>query len=170
MALPAQEKVVVVGLGYVGLPVALAFARHHPGSVGFDVDAGRIAELTRGYDRTHEIDAATLSGSTLRFSSDPGCLAEASFIVVTVPTPIDANHQPDLEPLRAASTTIGRHLRPGTVIVYESTVYPGVTEDYCGPLLAQESGLRQGVDFKLGYSPERINPCATVICCAMSRT
>jgi UDP-N-acetyl-D-galactosamine dehydrogenase len=154
----AKEKVVVLGLGYVGLPVALAFARHHTDAVGFDIDAGRIAELSRGHDRTHEVDADVLRATSLTFTADPACLAEASFIVVTVPTPIDANLQPDLRPLRSASETIGKHLRRGTVVVYESTVYPGVTEEFCGPILAKVSGLVQGVDFQLGYSPERINP------------
>jgi len=153
-----NEKVVVLGLGYVGLPVALAFARHHPGAIGFDIDAGRVAELCRAYDRTHEVDADVLVATSLKFTADPTCLADATFIVVTVPTPIDGNLQPDLRPLRSASETIGKHLTVGTVVVYESTVYPGVTEEFCGPILAKVSGLTQGKDFKLGYSPERINP------------
>jgi UDP-N-acetyl-D-galactosamine dehydrogenase len=153
-----SEKVVVLGLGYVGLPVALAFARHHEGTIGFDIDKSRVSELNEGHDRTHEVERDVLKASTIKLTADPACLADATFIVVTVPTPIDGNLQPDLRPLRSASETIGKHLKKGTVVVYESTVYPGVTEEVCGPILAKVSGLKQGVDFKLGYSPERINP------------
>jgi UDP-N-acetyl-D-galactosamine dehydrogenase len=153
-----NEHIAVVGLGYVGLPVALAFARKYERVVGFDIDESRIAELRQGRDRTEEVDPAALRETRLQFTSDPSALAEATFIVVTVPTPIDRNRQPDLTPLRKASEIIGKHLRRGAVVVYESTVYPGVTEEFCGPILERVSGLKQGVDFKLGYSPERINP------------
>jgi len=153
-----NEHIAVVGLGYVGLPVALAFARKYERVVGFDIDESRIDELRQGRDRTEEVDPAALRETRLQFTSDPSALAEATFIVVTVPTPIDRNRQPDLTPLRKASEIIGKHLRRGAVVVYESTVYPGVTEEFCGPILERVSGLKQGVDFKLGYSPERINP------------
>ena len=153
-----DERVAVVGLGYVGLPVALAFARRFPGTVGFDVNGTKVAELRRGHDRTGETDPRTLADSTLSVTDDPASIGAASFVVVAVPTPIDTNRKPDLTALRRASETIGRAMRPGTLIVYESTVYPGVTEDVCGPILERESGLTRGRDFKLGYSPERINP------------
>ncbi|MEQ9079381.1 MAG: nucleotide sugar dehydrogenase [Sandaracinaceae bacterium] len=154
-----QEKIVVVGLGYVGLPVALGFADRFEKVVGFDISERRIGELRDGIDRTREVDEAELRASKIRFTSDPREIGDdASFIVVTVPTPIDGNRQPDLGPLRRASETVGGFLSKGAVVVYESTVYPGVTEEICGPILAAASGLQQGVDFKLGYSPERINP------------
>jgi UDP-N-acetyl-D-glucosamine/UDP-N-acetyl-D-galactosamine dehydrogenase len=153
-----NERIGVIGLGYVGLPVALAFAKHFPGTIGFDVNANRVEALRRGTDETREVHAQELQSSTLDVTTDPARLAECSFLVVAVPTPIDGAHAPDLRPVKSASETIGRHLRPGSVVVYESTVYPGVTEDVCGPLLEQVSGLRRGVDFTLGYSPERINP------------
>jgi UDP-N-acetyl-D-galactosamine dehydrogenase len=152
------EAIGVVGLGYVGLPVALAFAKKFEHVVGFDIDARRVAELRDARDRTDEVSEAELRATTLRLTTDAAELAACSFVVVTVPTPIDANRQPDLGPLRSASETVGRHLRRGAVVVYESTVYPGVTEEYCGPILARESGLTRGRDFFLGYSPERINP------------
>ena len=148
----------VIGLGYVGLPVALALARHVAPVIGFDVSSQRISELRAAFDATREIDAADLRRSTVQFTDDPEQLAEASFVIVTVPTPIDAAHRPDFSAIERACALIGPRLRPGSVVVFESTVYPGVTRDICGPLLAKASGLRQGVDFKLGYSPERINP------------
>ncbi len=153
-----SEKVAVVGLGYVGLPVALAFARKHPGTIGFDIKQSRVDELRAGKDSTGEVSEEGLKAVDIRFTSDPEELRSATFIVVAVPTPIDEGNQPDLSPLVGASTTVGRHLSKGAVVCYESTVYPGVTEEVCGPILARESGLTQGVDFKLGYSPERINP------------
>ena len=152
------EKVAVVGLGYVGLPVALAFARHFPGTVGFDIDRRRVEELLQGRDRTGEQHEETLRGTTLRCTSDPAELSGCTFFVVAVPTPVDADNRPDLSPVVRASATVGRALSPGSIIVYESTVYPGVTEGICGPILERESGLRAGADFTLGYSPERINP------------
>ena len=151
------EKIVVVGLGYVGLPVALAFARKFEDVVGFDISERRIDELKRGVDRTNEVDPADLKRSTIRFTADPATVTDGTFFVVTVPTPIDFNRQPDLTPVIKASETVGKLLRPGAVVVYESTVYPGVTEDVCAPILSRVSGLARE-QFKLGYSPERINP------------
>jgi UDP-N-acetyl-D-galactosamine dehydrogenase len=153
-----SERVAIIGLGYVGLPVALAFARTHDQVVGFDINPTRVAELRDCRDRTGEVDAETLRQSRLIVTDDPEALTGTTFFVVTVPTPIDANKQPDLTPIRKASETVGRALQPGAVVVYESTVYPGVTEEFCGPILERVSGLRCGVDFTLGYSPERINP------------
>ncbi len=153
-----SERIAVVGLGYVGLPVALALARKFPGTIGFDIDRRKVEALRRGDDATGGFSEEELRASSLTIAADPACLAEATFFVVSVPTPVDAAHRPDLKPLLAASATVGAALRPGAVVVYESTVYPGVTEEICGPALARASGLRQGVDFKLGYSPERINP------------
>ncbi|HEX3501476.1 MAG TPA: nucleotide sugar dehydrogenase [Stellaceae bacterium] len=148
----------VVGLGYVGLPVALALARHFEPVIGFDVAERRIATLQCGEDWTGEVMPADIKSSTLRFTGDAKELAAASFFVVTVPTPIDNDRRPDLAPLLSACRLIGPALRPGAVVVFESTVYPGLTREFCGPALEKASGLRQGVDFRLGYSPERINP------------
>jgi len=148
----------IVGLGYVGLPVALALAKNFEPVIGFDISSRRIAELRNAMDITGEVSPAELQRTTLRFSNDPNELNQASFFVVTVPTPIDSERRPDLAPLQKACGLIGPRLRRGSVIVFESTVYPGLTRGMCGPLLAQASGLRHGVDFKLGYSPERINP------------
>lgn len=153
-----REKIAIIGLGYVGLPAALAVARHFPETVGFDIDARRVDALRGGVDVTGETTSEELKKSALIFTADERQLGAATFLIVAVPTPIDGEHRPDLRPLLAATETAGRALRPGSLVVYESTVYPGVTEDICGPLLARVSGLRQGVDFKLGYSPERINP------------
>ncbi len=153
-----EERIAVVGLGYVGLPVALAFARKFKSTIGFDVNKARVESLRRGLDATREVDPSALSASTLEITADPRALEGCSFFVVAVPTPIDAEHRPDLGPVLRASETVGGALSPGSVVVYESTVYPGVTEEMCGPVLAKASGLVQGKDFKLGYSPERINP------------
>lgn len=148
----------VIGLGYVGLPVALALAKKFEPVIGFDISARRIAELRDGKDLTGEVTEAELRQTRLRFTRDADALADASFFLVTVPTPIDAERRPDLSPIEGACALIGPWLKPGSVVVFESTVYPGLTRDICGPLLAEASGLKQGVDFKLGYSPERINP------------
>ena len=148
----------ILGLGYVGLPVALAFARKFPGTVGFDVDVAKVKELAGGFDRNGEVSKVVLEASTLAFSSDLQDLAKCTFFVVAVPTPVDENNVPDLRPVIRASESVGKVLKKGDVVVFESTVNPGVTEDVCGPMLAKVSGLQQGKDFKLGYSPERINP------------
>jgi UDP-N-acetyl-D-galactosamine dehydrogenase len=152
------ERIAVIGLGYVGLPVALAFARTFPRTVGFDISQRRIAGLVEGRDTTGEVTDDDLQDAPLAFTSDPTDLAGCTLFVVTVPTPLDGNRQPDLEPLRRACETIGPVLDHGALVVFESTVYPGVTEEFCGPILAEHSGLTPGRDFKLGYSPERINP------------
>ncbi len=152
------QKIAVVGLGYVGLPLAVEFGKIRP-TLGFDIDAGRIAELERAEDRTDEVSASELAAAThLEVSSDAQALAAAQIYIVTVPTPIDAHKRPDLTPLIAASETVGRVLKPGDLVIYESTVYPGATEDDCVPVLEQFSGLRLNQDFHVGYSPERINP------------
>jgi UDP-N-acetyl-D-galactosamine dehydrogenase len=158
LAANRAERIAVVGQGYVGLPITLAFAEAFPGVVGFDIDEAKIARLRAGIDTTGEADADKLASSTVKFTSDPADLAGCTFFVVAVPTPIDDIKRPDMRILTAASRTVGCALTPGAVVVYESTVYPGVTEDICGPILAGESGLELGVDFTLGYSPERINP------------
>lgn len=156
------ERIAVIGLGYVGLPVALGFARAFPETVGFDIDREKVEELRRGYDRNREVEEAVLKASTLRVTSNPDDLVDATFFVVAVPTPVDENRVPDLRPVRRASETVGRALAAGRardpVVVFESTVYPGVTEEVCGPIIQAISGRQQGRDFKLGYSPERINP------------
>jgi UDP-N-acetyl-D-galactosamine dehydrogenase len=153
-----QERVGVIGLGYVGLPVALAFADRFEGTVGFDIRQGRVEALRAGHDATAEVEKERLLSSSLHVTADPADLAGVTFFVVTVPTPIDDSKRPDLTAMIKASETVGRVLKPGAVVVYESTVYPGVTEEVCGPVLERISGLRCGVDFTLGYSPERINP------------
>src|SRR5579864_4137589 len=158
----SERGLAVVGLGYVGLPVALALAKHFAPVYGFDISEQRIAELRAGKDRTREVVGDELRRTTLRLTNRASDLAGASFFVVAVPTPIDGEHRPDLRPIVGACETIGPALRPGAVVVFESTVYPGLTRETCGPLLAKASGLRQGIDFKLGYSPERINPGDTV--------
>jgi UDP-N-acetyl-D-galactosamine dehydrogenase len=151
------ERIAVIGLGYVGLPVALALAKRFPGTLGFDVDKPKLEELGRGHDRNREVSEEVLKATTLRMTADPLALKDATFFVVAVPTPVDQNNVPDLTPVIRASETVGRALTAGAVVVYESTVYPGVTEDICGPILARVSGLPRSA-FKLGYSPERINP------------
>jgi UDP-N-acetyl-D-galactosamine dehydrogenase len=155
---PPDERIAVIGLGYVGLPVALAFAREFPDTVGFDVQPDKVEELRRGYDKNQEQNEEILRSTTLRFSSDAADLGGSTFFVVAVPTPVDRNNVPDLGALVRATQTVGRALAKGGVVVYESTVYPGVTEEVCGPLLERTSGLVRGRDFTLGYSPERINP------------
>jgi UDP-N-acetyl-D-galactosamine dehydrogenase len=152
------RKLAVIGLGYVGLPVAVAFARQGAPVIGFDIDDGRIAELRDGHDRTREVEPRELASPGLRFTSDPAELSGADFYIVTVPTPIDQARRPDLTTLLNASHTVGRVLKKGDIVVYESTVYPGATEDDCLPILEQTSGLSAGSDFTVGYSPERINP------------
>ena len=152
------EQIAVIGLGYVGLPVALGFARHYPDTIGFDIDPQRIAQLRAGVDHTGEVGSEALHAAPLRYTDSLEDLCGCSFFIVTVPTPIDQNRQPDLRPLIRACEMLGPVLGKNAVVVFESTVYPGVTEDICGPILARTSGLVQGQDFSLGYSPERINP------------
>jgi UDP-N-acetyl-D-galactosamine dehydrogenase len=153
-----RRRVAVIGLGYVGLPVAVTFGRTGQPVIAFDIDKRRIAELTDGRDRTAEVARSDLFAPGLRFTAEPQDLQAADFHIVTVPTPIDASNRPDLEPLRRASTTLGKVLKKGDIVVYESTVYPGVTEDVCIPVLERASGLKWKTDFNVGYSPERINP------------
>jgi len=153
-----ERKIAVIGLGYVGLPVAVAFARSGVSVVGFDIDRNRIAELKAGHDRTREVDEKELGRSALAFESDPARLKPADFFIVTVPTPIDQANRPDLRALLSASETVGAVLKRGDIVVYESTVYPGAIEEDCAPVLEKASGLVSGRDFTLGYSPERINP------------
>jgi len=153
-----KRKISVIGLGYVGLPAATAFARSGVPVVGYDIDERRIAELSSGHDRTGEVESADLKAASLRFSALAKDLKTVDFHIVTVPTPIDASKQPNLEPLKNASTTIGSVLKRGDIVVYESTVYPGVTEEICIPALESASGFRWKTDFNVGYSPERINP------------
>ncbi len=153
-----NETIAVIGLGYVGLPVALSFGRKLP-TVGFDIRQRRIDELKKGHDETMEVTADQLAAATkLEMTADPAKLADCTFYIVAVPTPIDSNNRPDLTPMISASKTIGPHIKKGDVVVFESTVYPGVTEEVCGPILDEKSGLKNGVDYFLGYSPERINP------------
>jgi UDP-N-acetyl-D-glucosamine/UDP-N-acetyl-D-galactosamine dehydrogenase len=151
------EKISVVGLGYVGLPLAVHLS-HHFSVVGFDVKDSRIKELRQGFDNTLEISIEQLKAAAVEYTSDPDRLAECRLIIVAVPTPIDGSRIPDLSAIRGASTLVGSHLTPGSCVVYESTVYPGVTEEICVPILAAESGLIFGQEFFAGYSPERINP------------
>jgi len=154
-----QARVIaVIGLGYVGLPVAAAFARKGFSVLGFEIDLSRVDELKAGFDRTRELSAEDLKSSGLHVTSDPAALKAADFFIVTVPTPIDAACVPDLSAVKSASRTVGAALKAGDIVVYESTVFPGCTEEVCAPILEQMSSLRSGVDFTLGYSPERINP------------
>jgi UDP-N-acetyl-D-galactosamine dehydrogenase len=152
-----KRKIAVVGLGYVGLPVAVAFGKRDE-VVGFDINDRRIEELKKGHDSTGEVLGEDLSATKIHYTSDPAALKTCDFIIVAVPTPIDDAKRPDLTPVIKASETVGRNLARNAIVVYESTVYPGVTEEICLPILERESGLKGGVDFKVGYSPERINP------------
>jgi UDP-N-acetyl-D-glucosamine/UDP-N-acetyl-D-galactosamine dehydrogenase len=158
MAVVSAEKLCVVGLGYVGLPVAVELGLSGQDVIGFDIDTRRIEELSAGFDRTKELDELVLKLSNVRYSHHPEDLRDRTFFIVTVPTPVDKNRQPDLRPIIGATETVGKHLSKGACVVYESTVYPGVTEDICRGLLAKHSGLAPGTDFTVGYSPERINP------------
>jgi UDP-N-acetyl-D-galactosamine dehydrogenase len=154
----AGRRISVIGLGYVGLPVAVAFARSGAAVVGYDIDINRIAELRQGNDRTGEVPAGELARTGIAFTADAGGLQTADFHIVAAPTPISAAHIPDLSALRAATATLAAQLKRGDIVVYESTVYPGATEEECAPLLEAGSGLTAGRDFGLAYSPERINP------------
>ena len=150
-------RICVVGLGYVGLPLAVEFGKKRR-VIGFDLKCKRIEELQKGMDASREISARDLKKADILFTHYPEDIAQANFIIVCVPTPIDEHKMPDLGHVRSASEIIGRHMRPGSIVVFESTVYPGVTEDICAPILERESGMKCGRDFHIGYSPERINP------------
>ena len=151
-----KEKLALVGLGYVGMPIAVEFAKHIK-VIGFDINEKRVNEYKNGIDSTNEVGEA-IKDTKVEFTSDPVKLKEAKFIVVAVPTPVNEDNTPDLRPVEGASRTVGQNLSAGTIVVFESTVYPGVTEDICVPIIEKESGLKCGVDWKIGYSPERINP------------
>lgn len=153
-----SEKITVIGLGYVGLPVAVALGKKFDDVIGFDINESRINELQNGHDRTFEVEDADLNATNLTYTANIDDLKQSNFFIVTVPTPIDHNKQPDLTPIEKSCETVGKALSKGSVVVFESTVYPGVTEEVCGPLLEKISGLKCGTDFTLGYSPERINP------------
>ncbi len=150
------EKLALVGLGYVGMPIAVEFAKHVK-VIGFDINEKRVNEYRNGIDATNEVGEA-IKTTTVDFTADPKRLKEAKFIIVAVPTPVNSDTTPDLRPVEGASRTVGQNLTPGSIVVFESTVYPGVTEDICVPIIEKESGLKCGVDWKIGYSPERINP------------
>jgi len=157
MSKKVERKVAIVGLGYVGLPIAVAFGKYSP-VIGFDINRAKIEELRKGIDRTGEVSKQDLKKGRVHYTCEPTDLKTADFIIVAVPTPINEALQPDLSALQKASELIGANLSPGTIVVYESTVYPGATEEVCLPILEEASGLKCGLDFKLGYSPERINP------------
>ena len=153
-----EEKLALVGLGYVGMPIAVAFAKKGLDVIGFDLNKEKIELYKSGVDPTKEVGDEVIKNSTLEFTADETRLKEAKFIIVAVPTPVNTDHTPDLTPVIGASEIVGRNLSKGAIVVYESTVYPGCTEDVCIPILDKESGMKCGVDFKIGYSPERINP------------
>lgn len=152
-----EEKLSLIGLGYVGMPIAVAFAKKLD-VIGFDLNSQKIDLYKKGIDPTHEVGDEVISKSTVAFTDNEAKLREAKFHIVAVPTPVNDDHTPDLTPVEGASTILGRNLTKGSVVVFESTVYPGVTEEVCVPILERESGLKCGADFKIGYSPERINP------------
>ena len=152
-----EEKLSLVGLGYVGMPIAVAFAKKID-VVGFDLNAKKIELYKSGIDPTNEVGDEAIKATAVDFTADETKLREAKFHIVAVPTPVNDDHTPDLTPVEGASEILGRNLTKGSIVVFESTVYPGVTEDVCIPILERESGLKCGVDFKIGYSPERINP------------
>ena len=151
-----KEKLALVGLGYVGMPIAVEFAKHVQ-VIGFDINEKRVNEYRNGIDATNEVGEA-IKNTTVEFTADPARLKAAKFIIIAVPTPVNDDTTPDLRPVEGASRTVGKNLTPGSIVVFESTVYPGVTEDICVPIIEKESGLKCGVDWKIGYSPERINP------------
>lgn len=153
-----EEKISLVGLGYVGMPIAIEFAKRGAKVVGFDLNAKKIELYKKGFDPTNEVGDEAIKASTVEFTADETMLRQAKFHIVAVPTPVNDDHTPDLTPVEGASEILGRNLTKGSVVVFESTVYPGVTEDVCVPILERESGLKCGEDFKIGYSPERINP------------
>ena len=155
--LTGEEKIALIGLGYVGMPIAVAFAKKVK-VIGFDLNRAKINLYKSGIDPTREVGNETIRNTTVEFTNDEAKLREAKFLIVAVPTPVNTDHTPDLTPVIGASEIVGRNLTKGSIVVYESTVYPGVTEDVCIPILERESGMKCGVDFKVGYSPERINP------------
>ena len=155
--LTGEEKLSLVGLGYVGMPIAIAFAKKIK-VIGYDLNEAKIELYRSGVDPTREVGNEAIKDTTLEFTADEKRLQEAKFHIVAVPTPVNDDHTPDLSPVEGASRILGRNLTKGSVVVFESTVYPGVTEEVCVPILEQESGMVCGVDFKIGYSPERINP------------
>lgn len=158
MKISINTRIAIIGLGYVGLPLAVEFGKKYP-TVGFDINRRRVSELREGIDSTRETDAEELAAATrLTCSTDINDLRQATVYIVTVPTPVDQHHRPDLTPLKSASETIGKVIKKGDIVVYESTVYPGATEEYCVPVIEQVSGLKFNTDFFAGYSPERINP------------
>ena len=152
-----EEKLSVIGLGYVGMPIAVAFARKID-VIGFDLNEQKVELYRSGKDPTNEVGDEVIQNTEVQFTADESRLREAKFHIVAVPTPVNDDHTPDLSPVEGAGRILGRNLTKGSVVVFESTVYPGVTEEVCVPVLVQESGLKCGVDFKIGYSPERINP------------
>lgn len=152
-----EEKISLVGLGYVGMPIAVAFAKKAE-VIGFDISKEKVELYKKGIDPTKEVGDAVIKETTVEFTADENKLKEAKFHIVAVPTPVNADHTPNLKPVESASRTVGRNLTKGSIVVFESTVYPGVTEEICIPILEKESGMKCGVDFKVGYSPERINP------------
>lgn len=153
-----KEKISLVGLGYVGMPIAVEFAKRGIKVIGFDLNKEKIETYKSGTDPTAEVGDETIKNTTVEFTSDEADLRKAKFHIVAVPTPVNSDHTPDLSPVEGACRILGRNLAKGSIIVFESTVYPGVTEEICVPVLEKESGLKCGVDFKVGYSPERINP------------
>ncbi|MBF0557487.1 MAG: nucleotide sugar dehydrogenase [Nitrospirae bacterium] len=153
-----KKKIAVVGMGYVGLPLCIGLGKAFKGVIGFDISDSRIKDLKSGTDRTEEVSAVDMREASVEFTSRPERLREAAVVIIAVPTPVSSHNMPDLKPLESASETVGKHLAEGAVVVYESTVYPGVTEEVCGPILERHSGLMSGRGFRLGYSPERINP------------
>lgn len=152
-----KEKIALIGLGYVGMPIAIAFAKKVD-VIGFDVNKLKVDLYMKGVDPTKEVGDEAIKNSTVEFTYDERKLRDAKFYIVAVPTPVNSDHTPNLEPVKSASIVVGRNLAKGSIVVFESTVYPGVTEDICVPILEKESGLKCGIDFKVGYSPERINP------------
>lgn len=153
-----EEKLSLVGLGYVGMPIAVEFAKRGIDVIGYDLNSAKIDLYKKGIDPTHEVGNEAVASSTVDFTADPTDLQKAKFHIVAVPTPVNEDHTPDLSPVEGASHILGKNLTKGSIVCFESTVYPGVTEDVCVPILEQESGLKCGVDFKIAYSPERINP------------
>lgn len=153
-----SKKLAVVGLGYVGMPIAIAFAEKKVDVIGFDLNSNKISLYKKGIDPTNEVGNEKIAQSAMKFTDCEKDLEEASFFIIAVPTPVNTDKTPDLSPVIGASEIVGRHMKKGAIVVYESTVYPGVTESVCAPILEKESGLKCGVDFKIGYSPERINP------------